>query len=153
MTNDNKLTLTQRLLPDPHAVVSFTLALTAQERTRSRYRFETNEGQVVLLRLPRGTVLRDGDILQAEANSSLVRIVAKSEPVFTVTAQTELDLLRAAYHLGNRHVPVEITTTYLKLSPDRVLQTMLEHLGMNVQEAILPFHPEIGAYADSHTHG
>lgn len=144
------LTFTQRLLADPDVVVSFTLALTAEERTKSRHRFDM-DGQALYLRLPRGTVLRDGDLLQAETDSSLVRITAKPEPIFTVTATTSTELLRAAYHLGNRHVPIEITATYLRLSPDSVLRTMLEHMGMEVQEAVLPFQPEIGAYG-KHTH-
>lgn len=145
------LTLTRRLASNPDLVVSLTLALTAEERTRSRRRFETEDGQPVLLHLPRGTVLRDGDLLQAD-DSNLVQITAKPEPVLTITAQTPLDLLRAAYHLGNRHVPVEITATYLRLSPDPVLRTMLEQLGMEVAEAILPFQPEIGAYGNNHAH-
>lgn len=145
------LTLSQRHPPNPDVAVSFTLALTAQERTRSRYRFQTEDGQSVLLRLHRGTVLRDGDLLQAD-DSSLVRVTAKSEPVLTVSATTQRELLRAAYHLGNRHVPVEITATYLRLSPDSVLQTMLEQLGLEVAEAVLPFQPEVGAYLHSHEH-
>lgn len=146
------LTLTQRLAANPDAVVSFTLALTAEERTKSRHRFETEDGQAVFLRLPRGTVLRDGDLLRSESDSSLVRVSAKAEPVLTVTVTTSTELLRAAYHLGNRHVPVEIAATYLRLSPDPVLRTMLEQLGMEVQEAVLPFQPEQGAYGHSHFH-
>ena len=145
------LTFTQRLMADPDVVVSFTLTLTAEERTKSRHRFEMEDGQALYLRLPRGTLLRDGDLLLAETDSSLVRVTAKPEPIFTITATTSLELLRAAYHLGNRHVPIEITETYLRISPDSVLQTMLEHMGMKVQEAILPFQPEIGAYG-KHTH-
>ncbi len=139
------LTCTQRKLPNSNAAVTLTLALTAEERTRSRHRFEI-DGQVVFLRLPRGTVLHDGDILEDETNSNLVRIAAKSELVLTVTAQTPILLLQAAYHLGNRHVPVEITATYLRLLPDSVLRSMLEQLGLKIKEEILPFQPEIGAY-------
>lgn len=146
------LTLTQRNPPSPNTLVGFTLALTAFERTRSRHRFETEDGQAVFLRLPRGTVLRDGDLLQAENDHSLVRVSAKPEPVLTITSPKPLDLLRAAYHLGNRHVPVEITATYLRLSPDPVLRTMLEQLGMDVLEAVLPFQPEQGAYGHAHAH-
>lgn len=145
------LTLSQRHPPNPDVAVSFTLALTAQERTRSRYRFQMEDGQTVLLHLHRGTVLRDGDLLQAD-DSSLVRVTAKPEPVLTVSATTQRELLRAAYHLGNRHIPVEITATYLRLSPDSVLQTMLEQLGLEVAEAVLPFQPEVGAYLHSHGH-
>lgn len=144
------LTLTQRLPARAELIVSFTLALTAEERTKSRHRFETEEQQTVFLRLPRGTVLQDNDILQSENNNTLVRVIAKPEPVLAVTAKTQVDLLRAAYHLGNRHVPLEIAATYLRLSPDPVLRTMLEQMGMKVEEAVLPFQPEIGAYESSH---
>ncbi|MBD2007011.1 MULTISPECIES: urease accessory protein UreE [Cyanophyceae] len=140
------LNITQRLSGEPDVEVSFTLALTAEERTRSRYRFETPSGEALYLRLPRGTVLRDRDLLQSETCDVVVRIAAKPEPVLTVTAKQPLDLLRAAYHLGNRHVPIELALTYLRLSPDPVLQAMLEHLGVEVREEIAPFQPEPGAY-------
>ncbi|MBE9229548.1 urease accessory protein UreE [Phormidium sp. LEGE 05292] len=139
------LTLTQRLPANPNAIVSHTLSLTAEERTRSNYRFQTEAGQVLLLRLPRGMVLRDRDLLQSE-NGILVRVIAKPEPVLTVTAKNPLELLRAAYHLGNRHIALEITPTYLRLSADSVLQAMLEHLGLEVTAEIMPFEPEMGAY-------
>lgn len=144
------LHLIERLPPNPDAIASLTLALTAEERTRSRHYFETETGQGVYLQLPRGTVLRQGDLLRSE-QGSLVRIVAKPEPVLIVTATTPLQLLRAAYHLGNRHVPLEVTTDYLRLTPDPVLKSMLEQLGVQVTEAVLPFEPEAGAYGHSHS--
>ncbi|GAX41754.1 UreE urease accessory domain-containing protein [Tolypothrix sp. NIES-4075] len=144
------LTCTQRKPPNSNAAVTLTLALTAEERTRSRHRFETKDGEVVFLRLPRGTVLHDGDILQDETNSNLVRIAAKPEPVLTALAETPLLLLRAAYHLGNRHVPCEITASYLRLLPDSVLRSMLEQLGLKIKEEVLPFQPEMGAYGHTH---
>ncbi|MUL38231.1 urease accessory protein UreE [Gloeocapsopsis dulcis] len=142
------IALTQRQPPNAAIAVSLTLALTAEERTRSRYRLET-EDETIFLRLPRGTVLYDGDLLQAEDASVVVRVIAKPEPVLVVTA-TPVVLLKAAYHLGNRHVPVEVTQDYLRLSPDPVLRAMLEQLGTQVQEALLPFQPEIGAYGHNH---
>ncbi|BAZ68042.1 urease accessory protein E [Fischerella sp. NIES-4106] len=145
------LTFTQKKPPNPDAAVISTLYLTAEERTRSRYRLEMEDEQVVFLRLPRGTVLRDGDLLVDETIGSLVRITAKPEPVLTVIAKTTIDLLKAAYHLGNRHVAVEITPTYLRLSPDPVLQTMLEQLGVEIKEEISPFQPEAGAYGHNHS--
>lgn len=143
------LTLTQRKPPDSNAVVTLTLALTAEERTHSRHRFTLEDDKVVLLRLPRGTVLRDGDILADESQDNLIRISAKCEPVLTVFAQTHL-LLRAVYHLGNRHVSVEITPTYLRLLPDPVLRAMLVQLGLEIKEEIVAFQPELGAYGHSH---
>jgi urease accessory protein len=146
------LTFTQRQPPNPDLAVTFTLALTAEERTRSRHRWETEDGKVLFLRLPRGTLLQDGDILQDETYNCLVRITAKPELVLTVSAPTPLLLMRAAYHLGNRHVPVEITSTYLRLLPDSVLRTMLEHLELEITEEIVPFQPELGAYGHHHAH-
>ncbi|HEY9904950.1 MAG TPA: urease accessory protein UreE [Candidatus Sericytochromatia bacterium] len=145
------LTFTQCLSRSVDATVSFTLSLTAQERTRTRHRFETPDGQVLYLRLPRGTVLQDGDLLQSEGGDVVMRIAAKPEPVLTVTSQKPVDLLRASYHLGNRHVPLEVSPNYLRLSPDPVLQAMLEQMGVQVQEEVVPFQPETGAYSHSHS--
>jgi urease accessory protein len=144
------LTFTQRLSADVDIPVSFTLALTAEERTRTRHRFEAPEGQVIYLRLPRGTVLQNGDLVKSEGGDVVVRIVAKPEAVITVTSQTPVDLLRASYHLGNRHVPLEVAPHYLRLSPDPVLQAMLEQLGVELKEEVLPFQPESGAYGHHH---
>jgi urease accessory protein len=127
------------------------LSLTAEERTRSRLHCATDEGQPVYLQLPRGTVLQEGDLLEAQAGQVL-QIRAKSEPVLTVTAQFPLALLQAAYHLGNRHVPLEITANYLRLSPDPVLYDLLAHRGLTLLDEIAPFQPETGAYSGSHSH-
>ena len=144
------LTFTQRQPPNTNAIVNITLSLTAEERTRSRHKFILADGQEVFLRLARGTVLHDSDILTDETESIYMRIIAKPEPVLTVLAEIPL-LLRAAYHLGNRHVPVEITPTYLRLSPDPVLQAMLTQLGLEIQAEFVPFQPELGAYGN-HSH-
>ena len=143
------LTLTDRLPADAAIAVHLTLALTAEERTRSRYQLETPEQQKVWLQLPRGTVLYHGDLLQTATGDTTVRVVAKPEPVLTVTAPTSLELLRAAYHLGNRHVALEITSHYLRLSPDPVLQAMLEQLGLQAIAEVAAFQPEVGAYGHS----
>ena len=140
------LTLTQIKPPNKSILINFSLALTAEERTRSRHRFTTVEGEIVYLHLPRGTVLQDGDLLQDYGETILVRVSAKSEPVITVTTTNSLELLKAAYHLGNRHVPIEISTHYLRLAPDPVLQKMLEQLNFEVITEIQPFFPEQGAY-------
>lgn len=150
MRSPATFTFTQRLITDLDAPVSLTLSLTAEDRTRSRHHFETDDGQLVYLQLPRGTVLRDGDLLQAN-DEAIVRVLAKPEPVLTVTAQTALDLLQAAYHLGNRHVSLEIASTYLRLSPDPVLHDLLVHRGLHIIEEIQPFQPESGAYGQ-HQH-
>ncbi len=153
------LTLTQRL-PHTQSTIGSAqnatplpqLHLTAEERTRSRHRFALADGETVYLQLPRGTVLQDGDVLQTEAGDRQVQIIAKPEPVLTVTADSPLALLRAAYHLGNRHVSLEVTPTYLRLAPDPVLEAMLTGLGVHVTTDILPFQPEVGAYSHTSHH-
>ena len=126
------------------------LALTAAERTRSRYPFVAEDGTPVWLQLPRGTILQDGDLLSTATDDCVVEVVAKPEPVLTITSSNELNLLRAAYHLGNRHVSLEIAPTYLRLSPDSVLEDMLRQLGLNIVAEVAPFCPERGAYHQHH---
>lgn len=141
------LTVTQRSPHNQPIEPRYTLSLTAEERTRSRHRFQTDEGEAVYLQLPRGTILHDRDLLASETGEIFIRVNAKPEPVLTVTAVDFLTLMRSAYHLGNRHVPLEITPTYLRLSPDPILYQMLIQLGVEVREEIAPFQPEIGAYS------
>ena len=144
------LTFTQRLSAGDLDSVCHVLSLTAEERSRSRHPFETDDGEAIYLHLPRGTTLREGDLLRAESGE-LAQVRAKPEPVLTVTAERTIDLLQAAYHLGNRHVSLEITETYLRLPPDLVLQDLLNHRGLTVIEEIAPFQPETGAYGH-HAH-
>jgi urease accessory protein len=130
-----------------HSSIPLILWLTAAERTRSRHHFITENKTPVYLQLPRGTALQDGDLLTSEAGDILVKIAAKPEPVVTVTSDESLNLLRAAYHLGNRHVSLEITPTYLRLTPDSVLEGMLTQLGLQVVAEVAPFCPQGGAYS------
>jgi urease accessory protein len=150
MQSSSTVTFTERLSHAPDQPADYTLLLTAEDRTRSRHRFETTSGQAIFLQLPRGTVLQDRDWLRSP-DGATVQVIAKPEPVLTVTAHSPLHLLQAAYHLGNRHVPLEITANYLRLSPDSVLQEMLVHRGLTVQAEIQPFQPERGAYG-GHSH-
>ncbi|MFZ1025308.1 MAG: urease accessory protein UreE [Limnoraphis robusta] len=141
---------TQHFQPKTNPHIDFIIPLTAEQRYRSRQTIELSSLQKLSLRLPRGTVLEDGDLLQSETQEHIAQIIAMPEPVITVKANSELELIRAAYHLGNRHVPLEITSTYLRLSPDSVLESMLVKLGLEVVEEIAPFYPEKGAYGHHH---
>ncbi|MEO0852275.1 MAG: urease accessory protein UreE [Cyanobacteria bacterium J06648_11] len=138
---------THRLPANADAEVTATLYLTASDRTRTRFRHDLPNGDPIYLQLTRGSVLSDGDLVRSQSGHALIRIVAKPEPVLTVTAADPLDLLRAAYHLGNRHVALEVQATYLRLSPDPVLRSLLtDQLHVTVCEDIAPFCPETGAY-------
>jgi urease accessory protein len=146
------LTVIRTLPPNPAVAVVATLLLTADERTKSRHRFYAEDGTPVYLNLPRGTVLQSHDLLATAANQ-LVRVVAKPQPVVVVTAQSSFQLMRAAYHLGNRHVTLEMAPDSLKLEPDPVLENMLVQLGgLSLTTATLPFEPEAGAYRSAHAH-
>jgi urease accessory protein len=159
VSNDQSSTtaivLTNRLHSHPHPDRThlpppLILSLTADERTRSRHSFITEDKTNVHLQLPRGTILQQGDLLTSETGEILVQVTAKPEQVLTLTSDDTLKLLRAAYHLGNRHVSLEISPTYLRLTPDPVLEKMSIQLGLQVVTEVAPFCPEGGAYSHHH---
>jgi urease accessory protein len=129
-----------------------TLTLPFDDRCKSRLAATLDNGEEVALVLPRGTVLRDGDMLVAD-DGALVRVIAAAQDVLVVHAHDVPTLTRAAYHLGNRHTPVEVAAEHLKLEADPVLEDMLKRLGAHVEHATLPFQPETGAYGGGHKHG
>ena len=129
-----------------------TLTLAYDARCKSRFAATLDSGEEVGVVLPRGTVLRDGDMLVAD-DGGLVRVIAAPQSVLLVRAAERLTLMRAAYHLGNRHTPVEVGIDELKLEADPVLEDMLKRLGAQVERAELPFQPEAGAYGGGHRHG
>lgn len=125
-------------------------------RQKSRIEATDSLGRALHVFLPRGTVLRGGDVLVAE-DGSLIRVKAAAQPVLVVTHcrqhGTPFDLLRAAYHLGNRHVPLELQPDHLVLEPDHVLADMLRRQHLVVTESHRAFEPEGGAYGGAHAHG
>jgi urease accessory protein len=127
-----------------------TLTLPFDGRQKSRFRARLDDGREAAVMLPRGTVLRHGDVLVAE-DGTRVSVHAEPERVSVATAADALSALRAAYHLGNRHVPLQIAEEQLIYRHDHVLDAMLEQLGVQVSERLLPFEPETGAYGHSHT--
>jgi urease accessory protein len=151
------LTVIHVLPPDSKTAVITTLSLTADERKKTRHRFTADDGTPIYLNLPRGSTLVHNTLLTSHEGNS-VRVVAKPQPVILVKAETPFYLMRAAYHLGNRHVPLELAADYLKLEPDPVLENMVLQLGgITLTSATLPFEPETGAYSGSpaptHSHG
>jgi urease accessory protein len=116
--------------------------------TRQKSRFDTvdSAGRHVGVFLARGSIVRGGDVLVVE-DGSLLAVMARPQPVLVVSADgSPLALLRAAYHLGNRHVPLEVRAGHLQLEPDHVLAEMLRRMGLRVDETEAPFEPEAGAY-------
>jgi urease accessory protein len=133
-----------------------TVELDWDVRQKSRFDATDSQGRALGVFLPRGSVVRGGDVLVAE-DGSLVRALAARQPVLRVTHCPQhgspYELLRAAYHLGNRHVPLELKPDHLKLEPDTVLAELLNQMHMIVTEVNEPFEPESGAYAPgAHAH-
>ena len=135
-----------------------TVELDWDVRQKSRFDATDSQGRTLGVFLPRGQVVRGGDVLVAE-DGSLIVVKAAAQAVLEVRACAEhgtpLDLLRAAYHLGNRHVTLEVQADHLKLEPDHVLADMLRQRHLIVSETQSAFEPEGGAYAatDAHGHG
>ena len=128
------------------------LRLPFESRQKSRLRARLVSGEEVALLLPRGDLLRGGDLLVA-SDGRVIEVIADPEKLLHVTCGSPAALARAAYHLGNRHVPVQVGEGYLRLAADHVLEDMLKGLGAKLAPVEAPFEPEAGAYtAGGHHH-
>jgi urease accessory protein len=140
---------------DPSALSepSLRLPLSADQRTSLRGHRRSACGRDLLLQLPRGAALEPGDRLLPEAGGPAVVVEAAPEPLLLVRSADPLALLQAAYHLGNRHVPLELHAGELRLRLDTVLEDLLLQRGLAVERVEGPFLPEAGAYASGgHAH-
>jgi urease accessory protein len=131
--------------PEP---VDVSLTLPFEDRQRSRLRVTLSTGEQAVLDLPRGGVLRGGDLLRL-SDGRVVGVIAAKENVSTARSGLPRALVRAAYHLGNRHVPLEVGEGYLRYLHDHVLDAMLRDLGLSVSADLASFEPEAGAYASA----
>ena len=139
-----------------------TVELDWDVRQKSRFDATDSAGRHLGVFLPRGTVVRGGDVLVAE-DGSLIQMIAAPQSVLKITHcanhGSPHDLIRAAYHLGNRHVPIELKPDHLKIEPDHVLADMLRAMHLIVNAVTEAFEPESGAYASGahahagHSHG
>ncbi len=145
-----ELQIVERLNAD--LPVQATLTLPFDLRCKSRLRTRLDSGEEVGLFLPRGTVLRHGDRLRA-TGGLVVEVRAAPETVSTARADAPLLLARAAYHLGNRHVALQLGPGWLRYPHDHVLDGMVRELGLTVTSEQAPFEPEAGAYGGGHHHG
>ena len=120
-------------------------------RHRRRIALHTEAGAELLLDLPHAARLRDGDGLALEGGG-IVAVRAKPEPLLEIRAHGDATLLRIAWHLGNRHLPVQVLEEGLRIRADRVIADMVNRLGGRVEGIDAPFDPEPGAYAGAHYH-
>ncbi len=128
-----------------------TLTLDYDDRKRGRFKSVTDSGQEIGVFLDRGKVLRQGQVLKTECGKIIV-IIAKPEMVTTAKCDDSLVFAKCCYHLGNRHVPLQIGDCWLCFKPDHVLEEMVHLLGMKIEQHSLPFDPESGAYKGGHHH-
>jgi urease accessory protein len=130
-----------------------TVSLDWDVRQKSRFQTEDSSGRVLSVFLQRGHVVRGGDVLVAD-DGSLIKVEAAPQPLLRITAcaahGSPFDLTRAAYHLGNRHVPIELKPDHLKIEPDSVLADMLRSMHLIVNAVEEAFEPEGGAYGSHH---
>src|SRR5437899_5775366 len=136
--------------PEDAAIDTVTLAYL--DRHRRRIRLVTDSGQAFLLDLPRAHHLVEGDGLELEGGG-YVRVRAAAEPLFEIMTANHADLLRIAWHLGNRHLPVQIAGARLRVRADHVIAEMVTGLGGEIVALEAPFDPETGAFAIAHHHG
>ncbi len=127
------------------------LRLPFERRQKSRQRALLASGEEVAIALPRGAVLRGGDWVVA-SDGRVIEVVAETEPLLHVECDSPEQLARIAYHLGNRHVPVQVGAGWLRLAADHVLEEMASGLGARVSRIDAPFEPEAGAYGAHHRH-
>lgn len=137
------------------AAVAGTVTLTFDQRRHSRLLAHLDDGRELALMLPRGTVLRDGDRLRARDGATVIVVRAAPESLSVAHTSDALLLTRAAYHLGNRHVPLQVGADFLAYAHDHVLDDMVRGLGLHVQARTAPFQPEAGAFhgEGGHPHG
>jgi urease accessory protein len=134
--------------------VERTATLTLDERRRSRLLLRLDDGGEAALTLPRGSVLRDGDRLRGEPAGVVVVVRAAAETLSVARTADHGLLTRAAYHLGNRHVPLQIGPDSLSYEHDHVLDDLSRALGLDVTVVSAPFEPEAGGYGSGrHGHG
>jgi urease accessory protein len=152
------IVLTRRVTEPGSLAETGTVTLDVDSRIKSRLRVTLDDGRDAGLMLARGHLLRGGELLADADGSQVIRVLAAPETVSTVRCADPHLLARAAYHLGNRHVPLQIEPGLLRYQHDYVLDDMLHGLGLTVETEQAPFEPEAGAYqsaphSHSHSHG
>ena len=135
----------------PEDAAQDTVTLAYLDRHRRRIRLVADSGQTFLLDLPRASHLGEGDGLELDCGG-YIRVCAAAEPVLEITAQDHAALLRIAWHLGNRHLPLQVVGERLRIRADHVIAEMVAGLGGRLTALEAPFDPEIGAYAIAGPH-
>jgi urease accessory protein len=147
----------EKIIPSGQGLAKTVLAralelkLPLEVRNKSRFSAKLPDEREAHFFLPRGNVLATNDILIAD-DGSMIRISAADQDVVTIASSDAHQLMRAAYHLGNRHIPVQVGLGFLRIEPDSVLEGMIQQLGLEAKHESAPFEPESGAYGGGHRH-
>ena len=128
-----------------------TITLDETDRHRRRFQMISDNGTEFLLELETATLLRENDVLHL-SDGTLIRVVAKPEALYAVSAQNNEHLLHLAWHVGNRHLPTQIRADHFLIRRDPVIRNMLEELGATVKDVTAGFNPVGGAYGTAHQH-
>jgi len=140
-----------KVLKDSSKLTELTLTLPYEKRQKSRFRAQINNGKDAGISIERGSVLRGGDYLQSR-DGQIVLIISADEEVSSIHCDSAQDLARAAYHLGNRHVSLQVGGHWLRYLKDHVLDEMIQGFGLIVKHEFTTFEPEVGAYHGGHSH-
>src|SRR5271163_4592028 len=129
-----------------------TVHLTFDARSKSRLLLRLDSGEQAALVVERGRLLRGGDRVRTQDGREVL-VIAAEEPLLEASSDDPVAIARAAFHLGNRHVEIEVMANRLRFLDDHVLEEMIKGLGLQVSAVRAPFEPEAGAYGHHHAHG
>lgn len=147
----SEVLMLEEVISHAHDDIELTLTLPFEKRQKSRFRAQMNNGKDAGISIERGSVLRGGNCLKSR-NGQLVMIVSANEEVSTIHCDNAHDLARAAYHLGNRHVSLQVGDFWIRYLKDHVLDEMVQGFGLKIKHEAAPFEPEVGAYHGGHSH-
>jgi len=146
------LEIYERLMPETVGSIDDQLILDHLQRAKGRFKALASSGEEVRVFLERGHTLSIGEVLRSRCGKSL-SVIGAVEPVITATSSDWGQFSKACYHLGNRHVKLQIGDRWLRITPDHVLESMLEQLGLEMRSEQAIFVPEPGAYFKREVHG
>lgn len=145
------LTITAKQPADAHIHADDQVSLIYEQRQKGRFKAVSDQGMSLAIFLERGQCLQDGELLQAETGE-LIRVKAADETVITGHCADPLVFAKICYHLGNRHVPLQVEAGWLRFQPDHVLEELVNMWGMDTVHEQAPFNPENGAYGAHRGH-
>ena len=148
MRMNNQIVATDWIKEKPKLGLFLKLTLSSDERRILRGKRLTDCDQEIILQLPREGKLNDGDILSTNESNFYVEIIAKTENLLEISSKSKIELIKTAYHLGNRHVEVEIEEDILLTKNDYVIENMLKNFNLNIVNTQKKFFPERGAHSN-----